>query len=106
MGKSKRNRKKQSKVAPQPEIVSPTAEKSVPRPKNKLWLAIAVAVLLIGGFLLFRGPSPPPATTSTSSQASPSTIPLVQSGSSNSLSPSGSLDLQPTGSAAQAGSAQ
>jgi len=106
MGKSKRNRKKQNRQMLPIEAVAPVLESTASRPKNKLWIALVVAVVLIGAFLFFRSPSPAPQVTSTASQPTQPGIPLVQSGSSDSLSPSGSLDLQPTGAPTSAGSVQ
>lgn len=116
MSKNKRKNKKR-RVAQSNEVSAPVAEQTVdatPHPqsdyKTAVWGAIVVIATIIAVYAMIANHSGGIGgqVSNNSSDQTPSQtgLPGVQSNNSNALSPSGSVDLQPTSNAAQAGSVQ
>ena len=109
MGKSKRNRKKSKKevFATAPVVEALLAKSSPSMRRNPILIGLAVIVIVIGLYLWLHGGTNNSASQAQSSPGVPQTgLPTVQSGNSQSLSPSGSVNLQPSVNGPQVGSVQ
>jgi hypothetical protein len=112
VGKSKRSRKKNQKPSSHPtsaaQLEVTTAEATFdnsPLSRTaKIFITMVVLVILSFIYWLVRshaGGIPMPTSQTTSNSGS-----SIQTGGNQPLAPSGSVDLQPTGNAAQAGGIQ